>query len=103
MQTLVIQGKAGGALVTALQNIAATLDERRQLRREIKTAVVGATFSGYAVVLIGGFAVIFMNVLSPGALDTMFGTLIGQLVLGTAAALFLIGFFVINRITKVKF
>ena len=44
-----------------------------------------------------------MNVLSPGALDTMFGTLIGQLVLGTAAALFLIGFFVINRITKVKF
>lgn len=103
VQTLVIQGKAGGALVTALQNIAATLDERRQLRREIKTAVVGATFSGYAVVLIGGFAVIFMNVLSPGALDTMFGTLIGQLVLGTAAALFLIGFFVINRITKVKF
>ncbi|MBO9567782.1 MAG: type II secretion system F family protein [Cellulomonas iranensis] len=103
VQTLVIQGKAGGALVTALQNIAATLDERRQLRREITTAVVGATFSGYAVVLIGAFSVVFMNLLSPGALDTMFGTLPGQIALVAAASLFLIGFVVIRRITKVRF
>lgn len=103
VQTLVIQARAGGALVTALQNIAATLEERRQLRREIKTAVVGATFSGYAVVLIGGAAVILMNVLSPGALDTMFTTLIGQLALGTAATLFLVGFLVMGRLSKVRF
>lgn len=103
VQTLVIQARAGGALVTALQNIASTLEERRQLRREIKTAVVGATFSGYAVVLIGGAAVILMNLLSPGALDTMFGTLPGQLVLAAAGLLFASGFAVIGRLTKVRF
>ncbi|GIG39072.1 type II secretion system F family protein [Cellulomonas phragmiteti] len=103
VQTLVIQGKAGGALVTALQNIASTLDERRQLRREITTAVIGATFSGYAVVLIGAFSVVFMNLLSPGALDTMFGTLPGQIALITATLLFLTGFVVIRRVTKVRF
>lgn len=101
VQTLVIQARAGGALVTALQNIAATLDDRRQLRREVRTAVVGATFSGYAVVLIGAFAVVFMNLVSPGALDTMFGTLPGQMALIAAALLFLAGFLVIRRITKV--
>lgn len=103
VQTLVIQAKAGGALVTALQNIADTLDERRQLRREMKTAVVGATFSGYAVVLMGGGAVILMNMFSPGALDTMFTNLTGQLALGAAVLLFVVGFVVIGRLSKVRF
>lgn len=103
VQTLVIQGKAGGALVTALSNIAATLDERRQLRREVRTAVVGAAFSGYAVILIGAGSVFLMNLLSPGALDAMFGTLAGQAALLAAAALFAVGFLLIRRLTKVDF
>lgn len=103
VQTLVIQAKAGGALVTALQNIATTLDERRQLRREMKTALVGATFSGYAVILMGGAAVILMNVFSPGALDTMFTNLAGQLALGAAALFFVVGFVVIGRLSRVRF
>jgi tight adherence protein B len=102
VQTLVIQGKAGGALVTALQNIATTLDERRQLRREAKTAVIGAAFSGYAVVGVAAFAVIFMNLMSPGALDTMFGSLPGQIALVVAAALFAVGFVLIQRLSKVR-
>ncbi|MGY4643332.1 type II secretion system F family protein [Cellulomonas sp. URHB0016] len=102
VQTLVIQGKAGGALVTALQNIATTLEERRQLRREAKTAVVGAAFSGYAVVAIAGFAVILMNLMSPGALDTMLRTLAGQIAMVVAAALFTVGFIAIQRLSKVK-
>ena len=102
VQTLVIQGKAGGALVTALSNIATTLDERRQLRREVKTAVVGAAFSGYAVILIGVGSMFLMNVLSPGALDAMFGTLLGQIALVVAGLLFAIGFITIRRLTKVS-
>jgi tight adherence protein B len=102
VQTLVIQGKAGGALVTALQNIATTLDERRQLRREAKTAVIGAAFSGYAVVGVAVFSIILMNLMSPGALDTMFGTLAGQIALIAAAALFAAGFISIRRLSRVK-
>jgi tight adherence protein B len=102
VQTLVIQGKAGGALVTALQNIAATLDERRQLRREAKTAVIGAAFSGYAVVGVAVFSIILMNLMSPGALDTMFGSLPGQIALVVAGSLFAAGFVAIRRLSKVK-
>lgn len=103
VQTLVIQGKAGGALVSALQNIATTLDERRQLRREITTATAGATFSGYAVAGIGAFAVVVMNMLQPGALDTMLGTLPGQITVVLSAIMFGIGFVLIRQITKVRF
>lgn len=101
VQTLVIQAKAGGALVSALTNIATALDERRQLRREIKTATVGAAFSGYAVIFIGVGSMFLINVISPGSLDIMLGTLIGQIVVVASTLLFVIGFLAIQRLTKV--
>lgn len=101
VQTLIIQARAGGALVTALQNIAATLDERRQLRREARTAVAGAQFSGFAVAMIGGSSVLLMNVMSPGALDQMLGTLPGQIIIAVAGILFALGFVLMRRLTKV--
>lgn len=102
VQTLIIQGKAGGALVTALQNISTTLEERRQLRREAKTAVAGATFSGYAVVGVGALSVVLMNLMSPGALDDMFSSLAGQLALIVAAVLFAVGFVMIRQLSRVR-
>lgn len=101
VQTLIIQARAGGALVTALQNIAATLDQRRQLRREAKTAVVGAQFSGFTVALLGGGSVLLMNVFSPGALDAMLGSFAGRIVVTLAGTLFGIGFVLMRRLTKV--
>ncbi len=101
VQTLAIQSRSGGALVTALQRIAETLDERRQLRREITTATVGAQFSGYAVAGIAAGAVVLMNVMSPGVLDVMFGSVAGQVALAVAGGLFAIGFVVVRRLSKV--
>lgn len=100
-QTLVVQNRAGGALVTALTTISGTLDERRQLRREIRTATVGATFSGYAVIVLALVAVVMVNVLSPGALDAMIGTAPGQLVLAVSGALFAVGYVLVRRLAKV--
>jgi tight adherence protein B len=102
VQTLAIQGRSGGALVTALGNIAAALEERRQLRREIKTATVGASFTGYTVVLIGVGAVVLMNIMTPGVIDDMLGTFLGQIVLVVAGALFLLGWLMMRRSAKVE-
>lgn len=38
VRTIVIQAKAGGALVSALQDIAIALEDRKQLHREVHTA-----------------------------------------------------------------
>lgn len=102
IQTLIIQARAGGTLVSALTNIADTLDDRKQLNRDVKSTMMGASFSGYAVIMIGIASILLMNVMSPGALDNMIGTLLGQIVLGVAGALFLTGFFLIQRLTKVE-
>jgi tight adherence protein B len=102
VQTLVIQSRAGGALVSALLNIATTLEQRKELRREVRTAVAGAVFSSYAVVGIGAGAVLVMNLLSPGALDQLATTLIGRLVLAVALGLFAVGFVLIKRLTRIE-
>ncbi len=102
IQTLIIQSRAGGALVSALTNIAATLDDRKQLTRDVKSTMMGASFSGYAVILIGLASILLMNVMSPGAIDTMVGSFLGQIILIVAGALFLIGFLLIRRLTNVE-
>ncbi|MGL5859132.1 MAG: type II secretion system F family protein [Angustibacter sp.] len=102
VQTLVIQSRSGGALVAALTTIAATLEQRKELRREVRTAVSGAVFSGYVVAALGTGSVFVMNLISPGALDVLARTSVGRVVLLAAAALFLVGFLVIRRITTVE-
>jgi len=102
VQTLVIQSRAGGALVSALVNIAATLETRKELRREIRTSVSGALFGGYTVVGIGVGSVLVMNLITPGALDQLSKTLPGQLVIAVSGVLFLIGFLLIRKITDIE-
>ena len=102
VKTIVIQSRTGGALVTALNNIAETLEDRREVAREVKTSMAGAVFTGYLVVGIGVASVIFMNAISPGALDKMTQTLPGQIVLVVAFGLFALGQFMINRLTRIE-
>lgn len=101
IQTIVIQSRTGGALSTALGAIATTLDDRKELRREIRTVVMGSVFGGYAVLGIAVASVLMLNLLAPGVLDQMASSLIGQLVLLVAALLFGAGFWLMKVFTKV--
>jgi len=101
VQTLVIQSRAGGALGSALSGIAATLDERRELRREVRTAVMGVVFGGYTVIGIALSSVLLLNLISPGALDEMVTNPYGQMALAAAALFFTAGFWLMGRFTKV--
>lgn len=101
VQTLVIQGRAGGTLGTALSGIAVTLDERKELRREARTAVMGVVFGGYTVIGIAFASVLLTNVVYPGALDEMVTSPIGQAALVVTGLLFSAGFWLMRRFTRV--
>lgn len=102
VRTLVIQSRAGGALVSALVNISQTLESRKELRREIKTSVSGAIFGGYTVVAIGVGSVLVMNLITPGALDRLSQTLPGQLVMVVSGFLFFLGYLLMRKITDIE-
>ena len=61
MSTLIIQQRAGGDLVRALQDLSSTLDMRRETLREVRTLMAGAVFTSYVVPLLGVGALLMLN------------------------------------------
>ena len=66
MTTIAIQQRAGGDTVRALSELAATLEARKDLRREVTTLLSGVVFTSYVVAGIGGGTILLLNVMSPG-------------------------------------
>ena len=66
MTTLVIQQRAGGDTVRALNELGHTLEARKDLIREIRTLLSGAVYTSYVVAGIGLAAIVLMNLISPG-------------------------------------
>jgi tight adherence protein B len=95
--TLLIQQRAGGDLVRALREMAATLDKRKDLRGEIQALMAGAVYTGYVVVLLGVAAVLLLNSVSPGVLDDVLSSWLGRLAFAAAVALYAVGIVLIRR------
>ncbi|MEV0663666.1 type II secretion system F family protein [Actinomadura luteofluorescens] len=101
VSTLLVAARSGGSLVTALQGIATTLDERKETRREIRTILGEAVVSNWAVGVLGIGALLLINLIQPGVLREMAGSTVGQAMLGVSLTLFVTGLVVIRRITRI--
>lgn len=102
VRTIVIQSRTGGALTDALAEISQTLEDRKELRREVRTVILGSAMSGYAVMIIGAAAIILLNVLKPGMLDNLAGSIPGRIILIVSLALFLIGGALMRVVSRVE-
>jgi tight adherence protein B len=101
MTTIVIQQRAGGDTVRALQELGATLEARKDLIREIRTVLSGSVFTSYVVAGIGIATIVLMNVFTPGVMREMTSSLPGLLALGVAGTLWAIAFVLIRATTRV--
>ena len=97
-----VSARAGGSLVTALRDIAETLDERKETRREIRTTLAQSVATGYVVVGLGLLILVGLNVMMPGTVDRMTRTPIGQVALLIAGGLYLVGLLVVRRMTRIE-
>lgn len=102
VSTLVISTRAGGSLIEALRNIAATLEARKELRREVKTLLAQSVYTGYLVVGLGIAILVMLNSARPGLLDEMLSRPLGQIALAVATLLFATGLFLVNRVTRIE-
>jgi tight adherence protein B len=101
MTTIVIQQRAGGDTVRALQELGGTLEARKDLIREVRTVLSGSVFTSYVVAGIGIATIVLMNVFTPGVMREMTSSLPGLLALGAAGTLWAIAFVLIRATTKV--
>jgi tight adherence protein B len=102
MTTLVIQQRAGGDTVRALNELGHTLEARKDLMREIKTLLAGSVFTSYIVVGIGVATIIGLNLLSPGVMREMATSAAGIAALAFTCTLWAVAFVLIRRATKVE-
>lgn len=100
--TLVVQQRAGGDLVGALRSISDTLEARKKLRQELKTATSGVVATSYGAVGLIVAVMVMLNVVNPGIIDQLTGTFLGRLVVAAAVLLYAVGFLAINRIVRIE-
>jgi tight adherence protein B len=100
--TLIIQQRSGGDVVRALQDMAVTLEARRDLIREVRTMMTGSVYAGYVVAALGLFFVAGLNVFSPGITEEITRPGPALVAVGFAVALYAVGFLLMRRITRVE-
>lgn len=101
VSTLTIQQRAGGDLVRALSDMSATLEARKDLRREVRTMMAGSMAVAWMTAAIGVGSLVVLNLISPGALKRMTSSALGLILFSAAAVLYSIGFLLIRRVTRV--
>ena len=99
--TLVVSARSGGSLVTALRDIADTLEERKETRREVRTVLAQAVATGYFVVGLGVVILVILNSLNPGTVDKMTREPLGQAALIIAGLLYVGGLLLVRRMTRI--
>lgn len=100
--TLVVAARSGGGLVTALRDIASTLETRKETRREIRTTYAQALATAYAVLLMGVGVLFLLDSIREGTVDTMLREPLGQLSLVVAGAVYTVAILVVRRMTRVE-
>ena len=101
MSTLVVSARSGGSLIKALRDISLTLDDRKEVRREVRTTLAQSRATGALVTLMGVGILLALNAIQPGTVERMTQNLIGQIALVVALGLFLIGHLMVRRMTRI--
>jgi tight adherence protein B len=100
--TLILSNRAGGTIVSSLRNLTDTLEERKETRREVTTLLSQVKVTAIFVPVLGLGFLLIINGMRSGALDDMTGSLVGKIAVIVSAALYGLGFFLINRMTKIR-
>ena len=102
MSTLVVAARSGGSLIKALRDISLTLDDRKEVRREIRTTLAQSRATGLLVTVMGVGILLALNAIQPGTVERMTQTLIGQIALVVSFGMFLAGHLTVRRMTRIE-
>ncbi|MFD4988561.1 type II secretion system F family protein [Streptomyces sp. NPDC058374] len=100
--TLVLSNQAGGTVVSSLRNLTATLEERKETRREVRTMLSEVHATALTVPALGLGSLLLINSQNEGALARVTGSTLGQILILIALGLYAVGFLVIRRLGKIE-
>ena len=98
---VLIQQQVGGDLAHILDTISDTIQDRIRMRREIHTLTSQGRISGYVLGVLPFALGAFISVVNPGYIEPLFTERLGQIAIGIAVVMVLIGFIIIQRIVNI--
>jgi len=98
-----VQRQTGGNLAEVLENLAATVRERRRVRGEVHALTTGPRVSSYVLAAIPVLLFVYFIAISSEYRDVMLRTLYGHMLLGLAAVLSMLGFIFSRKVAKVEY
>ena len=102
-QTILIQRRVGGNLAEVLENISDTIQNRMNLKEEIKTLTSSGKMSGYIIGALPVLLLVLISFVNPTYSKPLFTTSIGHILLIASVALEIIGFVIINKIVDIDY
>lgn len=98
---VLIQQQVGGDLAHILDTISDTIQDRIRMRREVRTLTAQGRMSGWVLAILPFGLGALISVMNPSYMEPLFTERIGQIAIGVAVVMVLIGFFVIQRIVDI--
>jgi len=102
IHSILIQRQIGGNLSTILEVIVNTIRERKKLERQVRTLTAQGRLSGRVIAALPVILGIAFFLLNRTYMMALFSSLYGQIALAFGVILMVLGFIVINRITKIE-
>lgn len=99
---ILVQRTVGGNLGEILDTVAGTMRERIRIRGEIQTLTAQQKLTGIVIGMLPIGVGVMFQIMSPGYVAPLFQTLLGQIMLGTAAVLEVVGVMIIQRILNIE-
>jgi len=99
---VIIQRQIGGNLAVILQNISDTINQRIQLRGEVKAMTSAGRMSGYIIGVLPVLILVLLMFINPDYVDMFFTTRSGRIMLGVGVVMEAIGFAIVQRIVNIK-
>ena len=99
---VLIQRQVGGNLAQILDTISNTINERIRMRREVMTLTAQGRISGWILAGLPIALAAVLSIINPGYLRPLIEEPIGQMAIGGALVLEVIGFIVIQRIVDIE-
>jgi tight adherence protein B len=97
-----IQRESGGNLAEILDNLAQVVRERFKIRRQVRVHTAHGRFTGYVLLALPAFLGVALMFINPDLMQLLFQERMGQMLLGVAMVLQVIGFFWIRYVIKIE-
>jgi tight adherence protein B len=99
---VLIQRQTGGDLSEVLKNISGMIRQRIRLQQHVKAKTAEGRFTGYILVAFPAIMFVLAYALNPSYAGVLLHTSTGQIMLGIAFGLQMLGLFCIRKITTVR-